>query len=101
MAGEDGQIVTHEIPNPDYIELQELLADARRAASVHGHRLDRAAELMGSVRVWTGPSTATCFAAEVEGRKGTLPWRFEEFIEEIEHRMRQTPRTVEASTRVW
>ena len=70
MAGDDGQVVTREVPNPDYIELQELLADARRAVTMHAHQLDRAGVLMGSVGVWTGPSAATGFAAEVEGRGG-------------------------------
>ena len=101
MVGEMGQVVSREVPNPDYVELQVLLAEARRAASVHGDRLDRAADLMGSARVWTGPSAATGFAAQVQGRKATLRRRFEEFIDEIEYRMTRTPRTVVVRTRVW
>lgn len=93
--------MTHEVANPDYTELAALLAEARRAAARHGCVLDRAASLMGSAQVWTGPTTATGFATEVEGRRVVLPGRFEEFIEEIEHRMTQTPRTVLARTQVW
>lgn len=101
MAGDDGQVATHEVPNPDYVELQVLLAQARRAATAHGHGLDRAGSLMGEARVWTGPAAAAGFATDVEGRRGALPGCFAAFIAEIEHRMRHTPTTVERHTRVW
>ncbi len=100
-AGDDAQIATREVPNPDHAELQALLAQARRAASVHGAQLDRAALLMGQDRVWTGPAAASGFAAELQGRKGAVSARFAEFVEEVEHRLRSTPATVTASTRVW
>lgn len=102
MAGDEGQLVTREVPNPDYLELQRLLVRARRAAEAFGGVLDRPASLMGGASpVWTGPAVAAGFAAEVAGRGSTLKASFQGFVDEIEDRMSHTPRTVTARTRVW
>lgn len=93
--------MTRQVPNPDHVELVELLAAARRAAGLHGDQLDRAALLMGQDRVWTGPTTASGFAAELEGRKGAVRARFADFVEAVEHQLRSTPSTVTVTTRVW
>lgn len=98
---DEGQLVTREVSNPDYLELQRLLVKARRAAEQAGGVLDRPASLMGTSQVWTGPSVAAGFAAEVAGRGSALRVSFQAFVDEIEHRMSHTPRTITARTRVW
>jgi hypothetical protein len=83
-----------DVPNPDYEELEDLLRDVQGYQGLNSGVLDRAARLMGTGGAWTGPSTATVFETEVQGRQGSLPGYLDGLVEAVGSRMSQVPATV-------
>lgn len=88
-------LVTRTLSNPEYETLSALLQRARTLSTLFSGVLDRPSELMCQDRVWTGPTTADAFAAELDGRRRELPGRFEDFIAAVEERLSAVPTTIE------
>lgn len=98
MSGSRGQSGVRtglgDVPNPDYEELQDLLEDVRGYQRLNSDVLSLAAYVMGSGGAWTGPSTASAFEADLQGRHSRLPVYFDRIVEAVEFRMSQVPTTV-------
>lgn len=100
MSFDEPTIVKREVPNPAYEDLEELLANVQQAKRYYSDDLDRPAGLMGE-GVWTGPTAATTFATELEGRKTDLPGYFEQLADAVRERMTEVPKTRIVETKVW
>lgn len=101
MSFNDGEVITRTVPNPTYVELEELLTAVEQAKTSQGAALGSPAQLMGSGNAWRGRGAAATFEAELEGRKQDLPGYFEDLVQAIRDRMSQVPRTTTVETRVW
>lgn len=87
--------VTREASNPEREELSELLRRAQDCADRVARALDGPVWLMSSEGVWAGPTTATTFAQELDGRRRELPGRLEGFVAAVAERRDRVPATVD------
>jgi hypothetical protein len=82
------------VANPDYVELKELLADARNYQGLNADLLAVRARLMGNGGAWTGPGVATAFTEDVNLRNTDLGRYFDSLTDSIQQEVASAARTV-------
>lgn len=90
----DTEPKTHEVPNPDYAALEALKTAVQGAEHSIGTALKSAAAQMTGGSAWTGPTAATDFTQEIEGRSNKLPGLVQQILSAVEDEMASTPKTV-------
>jgi hypothetical protein len=82
------------VANPQRAELARLRADVAAAREGIATALDTASTKMADGKTWTGPTAATNWAAELNGRKKNLgPW-IDAVLREIDAKLRSMPEKV-------
>lgn len=88
------------MPNPAYEDLEDVLAAVRAARAQLAQELKGVCTLMAQ-GVWTGPSAASRFVEDLQGRDRDLPRYFDQLVAAVEERMAQVPRTRVVQVQVW
>ncbi|GAA4202341.1 hypothetical protein [Microbispora amethystogenes] len=76
--------------NPEYRDLQTVLALVREHAGVLETSLDQVCALFGGHPVWVG-STARAFGEELNGRRLRMKATIQHLVAELEAELRATP----------
>jgi hypothetical protein len=85
------------VGNPLRAELATLRSTLATARDSIANALDPAAKKMADNRTWTGPTAATNWKAEIDGRKKQLgPW-IDEIIAQIDTKLSSMPTQVTAT----
>ncbi len=100
MSQDEPQVIRRQVPNPAYEDLEDLLETVQRARAAHADTLRQLVQLLAQ-GAWTGPTQATTFAAELQGRHTDLPSYFDELVAAVQARMAQVPATRTVSVKVW
>ena len=92
--GQPEEPSTHEVPNPDYEDLQQLKNDISGARSTMESSLKRPADAMHDGSAWTGPTAAKAFTQEISGRADDIPGLVTQLVEAVETELANTPKTI-------
>ncbi|TCO33622.1 hypothetical protein EV652_103624 [Kribbella steppae] len=85
------------VGNPQKSELASLRSTLANNREAIAGALDKAAAKMADGRTWTGPTKATNWKSEVDGRKKKLgPW-VDTILEQIDEKLKNMPEQVTAS----
>lgn len=75
---------TYQVANPAYVELEQLKTAVEGAQDSLKTALRSASALMQGGDAWTGPTTATTFAQEIQGRDQQLPGLVGQVLQAVE-----------------
>jgi hypothetical protein len=85
------------VGNPQRAELARLRGEVASAREGVATALDAASAKMGDGKTWTGPTAATNWAAELNGRKKNLGSWMDTVLREIDAKLKTMPEQVTAS----